>query len=106
MKKIFIYLLTLCTSLSIIASSSPVNAIDFSKNESYYIKLCSSNRLTNKNKKTCQQFNTYLKKKNNELKKDIKENKNDLQNTNDDISSVSNHTKSESAFWRAFTGVL
>jgi len=68
---------------------SPVNAIDFSKKESYYIKLCSSSSLTTKNKKTCEQFNTYLKKKNNQLKNDIKETKKDLENTKDDIDEVS-----------------
>lgn len=63
MKKVFLSLLTFCTAMSIMVNSSPVSATNFSKNESYYIKLCSSSRLTTKNKKTCQDFNTYLKKK-------------------------------------------
>lgn len=93
MKKVFISLLTFCTAMSIMVNSSPVSATNFSKNESYYIKLCSSSRLTTKNKKTCQDFNTYLKKKNKELKNDIKENKEDLKDTNNDIGSVSNKIK-------------
>lgn len=89
MKKILTSLVALCMTLTIASALQDVHAIDFSKKESYYIKLCSSSRLTQKNKKTCEQFNTYLKKKNAELKNDIKETKKDLANTKDDIDDVS-----------------
>ena len=39
-----------------------VHATDFEGQEDKYIKICSSN-LTNSNKKVCQEFNKYLKKK-------------------------------------------
>ena len=41
----------------------PVEAIDFSKDESKYMSLCASGKLTNSNKKTCEEFNSYLKAK-------------------------------------------
>lgn len=47
----------------------PVEAIDFSKDESKYMSLCASGKLTNSNKKTCEEFNSYLKAKNKKLKR-------------------------------------
>lgn len=88
MKKIFISALAVCTSFSLVIGINTVKAIDFSKNEDHYIKLCSSSRLTRSNQAVCKKFNTYLKKKNADLKKDIKESASDLANTKDDISTV------------------
>ncbi|MDE6952894.1 MAG: hypothetical protein K2P09_03690, partial [Erysipelotrichales bacterium] len=84
MKKTNIMLLAICISLSLVIGISTAKAEDFSKKEDYYIKLCSSSRLTTKNKKVCQEFNSYLKKKNANLKKDIKETQQDLKNTKND----------------------
>ena len=89
MKKTNIMLLAICISLSLVIGISTAKAEDFSKKEDYYIKLCSSSRLTTKNKKVCQEFNSYLKKKNANLKKDIKETQQDLKNTKNDINEVS-----------------
>lgn len=88
MKKTFITSLVICTSLSLVIRPVDVQAIDFSKDEDRYIKLCSSSRLTRSNQKVCKQFNSYLKKKNSQLKKDIKETKSEIIDTSDDISEV------------------
>ena len=45
MKKTFITSLVICTSLSLVIRPVDVQAIDFSKDEDRYIKLCSSSRL-------------------------------------------------------------
>lgn len=89
MKKIGLGFIAICTALTMIVNSTSTKAIDFSKKEDYYIKLCSSSRLTTNNKKVCQDFNTYLKKKNIQLKKDIKETQSDLKNTKGDINEIS-----------------
>lgn len=94
MKKIVISFVTICSFLAMTFYASPVYAIDFSKNEAKYIKLCSSSSLTNSNKKTCEDFNEYLSKKNSELKKEISETKKDLSETNDNIDEVSSKIKS------------
>lgn len=94
MKKIVIGLLAVCTTFTCMCTSSTVKAIDFSKKESYYIKLCSSSSLTTSNKSVCEEFNRYLSKKNAQLKKDIKETQSDLADTKNDISSVSNELAS------------
>lgn len=75
--------------LSSMLIPQPVNAYKFAGKESYYIKLCSSSKLSSKNKNVCTSFNSYLKKKNSSLKKDIEDIKKDLKNTKNDISSVS-----------------
>lgn len=97
MKKIYASLLAFCTVLSLTCGITTVNAIDFSKNEDYYIKLCSSSRLSRNKQTVCKQFNTYLKKKNANLKDDIKENKAELENTKDDIASVTKKINSLNA---------
>lgn len=89
MKKLVLSFVTICSVLTMTFYSDSVYAVDFSKNEAKYIKLCSSSSLTNANKKTCEEFNEYLSKKNNDLKKEISETKKDLSETNDDISEVS-----------------
>lgn len=88
MKKIWIGSVCICLTLGLFITKQDVKAIDFSKKESYYIKLCSSS-LTSSNKKVCQDFNNYLSKKNSQLKKDIKKQKQDLSNTKDSINEIS-----------------
>lgn len=89
MKKLSISLLTLCLIFSTIIFMQPIKAIDFSKNEEKYIKLCSSSSLTNANKKICEQFNTYLSQKNKDLKEEINSTKKELNETNITIDEVS-----------------
>lgn len=88
MKKIGLSLLAIASVFTMTISSSQVEATDFSKNESKYIKLCSSSSLTNANKATCEEFNEYLSKKNSDLKSQISETKKDLSETNDNIDDV------------------
>ena len=71
MKKISISLLTFCSVFAMTLFPIDVHAIDFEGKEDQYIKICSSN-LTNSNKKTCQEFNKYLKEKNNQIIEIIK----------------------------------
>lgn len=54
--------------------SFEINAIDFSKNENYYQKLCSTSSGYNANKNTCKSFKKYLSdksKENDDLSKQI-----------------------------------
>ena len=88
MKKISISLLTFCSVFAMTLFPIDVHAIDFEGKEDQYIKICSSN-LTNSNKKTCQEFNKYLKEKNQDLKEEIQDTKDDLSETNDNIEEVS-----------------
>ena len=66
----------------------PVEAIDFSKDESKYMSICASGKLTNSNKKTCEDFNKYLKEKNKKLKKDLENQKSAAANTTQTLDSV------------------
>ena len=66
----------------------PVEAIDFSKDEAKYISLCASGKLTNSNKKTCEEFNSYLKAKNKKLKKDLENQKSAAASTTQTLDSV------------------
>lgn len=77
---------TLITSM--LYNPIPVKAIDFSKNEDKYMKLCSSGNLTNSNKSTCESFNEYLKKKNKELMNQLSQQKEDASNTKATLESV------------------
>ena len=88
MKKISISLLTFCSVFAMTLFPIDVHAIDFEGKEDQYIKICSSN-LTNSNKKTCQEFNKYLKEKNQDLKEEIQDTKDDLAKTNDNLEEVS-----------------
>ena len=92
MKKMVLSFLAITSIFAMTLSSTTVNAVDFSKNESKYIKLCSSSSLSS-NKKTCEEFNKYLSKKNKELKADIQETKSDLEDTKDDIAAVESKIK-------------
>lgn len=89
MKKSLLSLITISSMLIISIYSTPVKAIDFSKDESKYIKLCSSSSLKKKDKATCEEFNEYLSKKNQNLKEEIADTKKDLNRTNNSIDDVS-----------------
>lgn len=97
MKKTFLSLITICSMLTVSIYRTPVMAIDFSKDESKYIKLCSSSSLTKANKETCEEFNEYLSKKNKNLKEEIADTKKDLSKTNSDINEVTSKVKSVSS---------
>lgn len=88
MKKILIYIMALCISLSVVIKPNDVQAINFEKEESKYAKLCSSSNLTQSNQKVCEDFNAYLKKKNNQLKQELQDQKNDLKDTNKEIAEL------------------
>lgn len=85
MKKLLICILSLSIALSLVIKTKDVKAIDFSKKEAYYAKLCSSSNLTQSNQKVCEQFNKYLKDKNKKLKEEIKDHQKDLSETNNEI---------------------
>lgn len=87
-KKIFIGFFTLCLMTAFSLSYISVQAEDFKGQEEKYIKLCSSSKLTDKQQKTCQEFNTYLKDKNKELAKDTKETQKNVKNTENTIQDV------------------
>ena len=86
-KKYIIGLMT-CSMLLGVSYFKPVEAIDFSKNETKYMSLCASGSLTNSNKKTCEAFNTYLKEKNKKLKKELQSQKNEAQSTANSLSAA------------------
>ena len=87
-KKIFIGFFTLCLMTAFSLSYISVQAEDFKGQEEKYIKLCSSSKLTDKQQKTCQEFNTYLKYKNKELAKDTKETQKNVKNTENTIQDI------------------
>lgn len=87
MKKVMISILALSTVLSCMISHNSVKATDFSKKESYYIKLCSSN-ISNSTKEVCEEFNKYLSKKNSELKKELSETKKEASETKEDVADI------------------
>lgn len=86
-KKYIIGLMT-CSMLLGVGYFKPVEAIDFSKNETKYMSLCASGSLTNSNKKTCEAFNSYLKEKNKKLKKELQSQKNEAQSTANSLSAA------------------
>ncbi len=69
-KKILIFGLT-ATILTSVTAIKPVEAINFEGKESEYMNICSSANLSNSNKATCEDFNQYLKNKNDELSKQL-----------------------------------
>lgn len=74
-KKYFVGFVASTMLVSTCYCIKPVEAIDFSKDESKYMSLCASGKLTNSNKKTCEEFNSYLKAKNKKLKKRFRKSK-------------------------------
>ncbi len=73
-KKLSIGLITL-SLITTFSLTTLTKAEDFTGKEEKYIKLCSSSKLTNKQQKTCKEFNTYLNDKNKQLNKESKETK-------------------------------
>lgn len=93
-KRFIIGLMSCAMVIGIVTYGQDVNAIDFSKEESKYMTLCSSSQLTNSNKETCENFNTYLKEKNTKLKKELNSQKNDAQTTANSLASAEKKLKS------------
>lgn len=87
-KKYFVGLVSSAMLVSTCYCIKPVEAIDFSKNEAKYMSICASGKLTNSNKKTCEEFNNYLKTKNKKLKKDLENQKSAAANTTQTLDSV------------------
>lgn len=58
-----------------------VQAIDFSKDESKYMTLCSSTNITSSNKSTCEEFNAYLKEKSSKLNEELSKQKENASKT-------------------------
>ena len=71
MKKSLISMICFTLLVSFFCSTSQVHAVNFEGQEDKYMKLCSSKSLSNSNYNTCKQFNSYLKKKNNQLQSSI-----------------------------------
>lgn len=89
--KIRKYLISIVTGtllVSTICFINDVEAIDFSKNEEKYMQICSSGKLTNSNKSTCEEFNKYLKDKNKKLATELAEQKKSLSDTTYTIESI------------------
>jgi len=74
--------------IGLIFIHQPTKAEDFTGQEEKYIKLCSSSKLTDKQQKTCQEFNTYLNDKTKQLKEETKDMKQDLQKTQQSIDEI------------------
>ena len=87
-KKYFVGFVSSTMLVSTCYCIKPVEAIDFSKDESKYMSLCASGKLTNSNKKTCEEFNSYLKAKNKKLKKDLENQKSAAASTTQTLDSV------------------
>ena len=87
-KKYFVGFIASTMLVSTCYCIKPVEAIDFSKDESKYMSLCASGKLTNSNKKTCEEFNSYLKAKNKKLKKDLENQKSAAASTTQTLDSV------------------
>lgn len=87
-KKYLIGIITGTLITSMLYTVPNVKAIDFSKDEEKYMQLCSSDKLSNDNKSTCEDFNSYLKNKNKELLNQLSEQKEEASNTEDTLESV------------------
>ena len=87
-KKYFVGFIASTMLVSTCYCIKPVEAIDFSKDEAKYMSLCASGKLTNSNKKTCEEFNSYLKAKNKKLKKDLENQKSAAASTTQTLDSV------------------
>ena len=73
--------------VSFFCSTSQVHAVNFEGQEDKYMKLCSSKSLSNNNYNTCKQFNSYLKKKNNQSQSSIDESKSKISDTQSSLDS-------------------
>lgn len=88
MKKSFISMICFTLLVSIFCSTSQVHAVNFEGQENKYMKLCASKSLSNSNYNTCKQFNSYLKKKNNQLQSSIDESKSKISDTQSSLDDV------------------
>lgn len=86
--KIFIAVLSLSMLTSTMYLARPVTAVEFEGKESEYMNICSSANLSNSNKSTCEEFNQYLKNKNNELSSQLASQKEEASNTEDTLESI------------------
>ena len=87
-KKIFISLIALSLATGFILTNNHVEATDFVGQETKYIKLCSSSKLSKSQQKTCKEFNTYLNNKNKKLSQEAKDAKKDAQDVKASIEEV------------------
>ena len=87
MKKSLISMICFTLLVSFFCSTSQVHAVNFEGQEDKYMKLCSSKSLSNSNYNTCKQFNSYLKKKNNQLQSSIDESKSKISDTQSSLDS-------------------
>ncbi len=88
-KKILIFSLTAAIFTSVTAIK-PVGAVNFEGKESEYMNTCSSANLSNSNKATCEDFNQYLKNKNDELSKQLNSQKEAASSTEETLDSIKN----------------
>ena len=88
MKKSLISMICFTLLVSFFCSTSQVHAVNFEGQEDKYMKLCSSKSLSNSNYNTCEQFNSYLKKKNNQLQSSIDESKSKISDTQSSLDDV------------------
>ena len=88
MKKSLISMICFTLLVSFFCSTSQVHAVNFEGQEDKYMKLCSSKSLSNNNYNTCKQFNSYLKKKNNQLQSSIDESKSKISDTQSSLDDV------------------
>lgn len=94
LKKVFLTALATTTLVGISSTPATVEATDFSQQEDKYMELCSSSNLSSSNLQTCREFNTYLKKKNNDLKDQVSDSKNQLSQTQASLDSLSSEISS------------
>ena len=87
-KKYLVGVITGALLVSMTYSIQQVDAIDFSKDEEKYMKICSSGQLTDSNKSTCESFNKYLKNKNKELASQLAKQKKTASDTKLTLDSV------------------
>lgn len=88
LKKCLVGVITATLLTSTLYTVQNVEAIDFSKNEEKYMQLCASGKLSSSNKSTCEEFNSYLKKKNKELISQLAEQKEDASQTENTLEDV------------------
>ena len=88
MKKSLISMICFTLLVSFFCSTSQVHAVNFEGQENKYMKLCASKSLSNSNYNTCKQFNSYLKKKNNQLQSSIDESKSKISDTQSSLDDV------------------
>lgn len=88
LRKCLVGIITGTLLASMLYTVQDVEAIDFSKNEEKYMQLCASDKLSNSNKSTCEDFNKYLKNKNKELASKLAKQKKEVSDTKATLESV------------------